>query len=66
MDSLRDYFISWSEVINIFDQSETTIRRRINEKLFPAPVHPITGSRHVKFKRYQIEQVINGTWKYEG
>ena len=66
MDSLRDYFISWSEVINIFDQSETTIRRRINEKLFPAPVHPIPGSRRVKFKRYQIQQVINGTWKYEG
>ena len=20
----------------------------------------------VKFKRYEIEQVINGTWKYEG
>ena len=45
MISLNDYFISWSEVIKIFGQSESTIRRRINENLFPAPIHPIPGSR---------------------
>tara|TARA_Y100001933_G_scaffold21354_1_gene18261 strand:+ start:467 stop:667 length:201 start_codon:yes stop_codon:yes gene_type:complete len=66
MISLNDYFISWSEVINIFGQSESTIRRRIKDKLFPESVHPIPGSRGVKFKRYEIEQVINGTWKYGG
>ena len=65
MISLSDYFISWSEVINIFGQSESTIRRRINENLFPAPIHPIPGSRGVKFKRYEIEQVINGTLRIE-
>ena len=64
--SLSNYFISWSEVIKIFGQSESTIRRRINENLFPAPIHPIPGSRRVQFKRYEIEQVINGTWRYEG
>ena len=66
MISLNDYFISWSEVIKIFGQSESTIRRRIKENLFPSPIHPIPGSRGVKFKRYEIEQVINGTWRYEG
>ena len=66
MISLSDYFIGWSEIIKIFGQSESTIRRRIKEKQFPEPFHPIPGSRGVKFKRYEIEQVINGTWKYEG
>ena len=66
MISLSDYFISWTEVMKIFGQSESTIRRRIKEKLFPEPVHPIPCSRGVNFKRYEIEQVINGTWKYEG
>ena len=67
VDNLRNYFLTWKDVISITGKSESTIQRAIKRKDFPSPVKLFgKKSRAVGFRRADFHLWSEGRWSSEG
>ena len=65
-DALHTYFVFWDDVKIITDSSESTIRRAIRRKEFPAPISIFGNKGRVGFRRADVYLWCEGKWSPEG
>ncbi len=67
-EALHNYFVLWDDVKIITDSSESTIRRAIRCKEFPAPISIFGKKGRVGFRRADVYVYLwcQGKWSPEG
>ena len=63
---LLNYFLFWKDVLALTGSSESTIRRAIKRKTFPAPISMFGNKGKVGFRKADIYLWTEGRWSAEG